>query len=208
MKIEPIVSKFVTSAPSIKEAPPASVSEVAFLGRSNVGKSSLLNALVNRKALAKSSATPGKTRLINFFDVVFKIGEQKYPLRFVDLPGYGYAKTSKSLKNQWQKSLTEFLIQRDAIRIFVHLIDARHIDMPIDEETRKFLASIKKGDQKIIEVYTKADKLSQKQKAAIKKRNPDALLVSNLTKKGIDRLQRQIVEYIFGKDTLQKADTH
>ena len=206
--IKPVESKFVTSAPSIKEAPPPSMSEVTFIGRSNVGKSTLLNALVERKGLAKSSATPGKTKLINFFDVLFKVDDHKYPVRFVDLPGYGYAKTSKSLKNEWQKSLTHFLANRDAVRVFVHLIDARHPQMPIDKDTRAFLKSIKKGDQIIIPVYTKADKLKQKDIAKIKKIDPDALLVSSVNKKGIETLRKKILEHLFGEDIFQKTETH
>ncbi len=201
--IRPVSAKFVTSAPSIKEAPAASVSEVAFLGRSNVGKSSLLNALTDRKGLAKASATPGKTKLINFFDVEYKIGEQRFPIRFVDLPGYGYAKTSKSLKNEWQKNLTEFLAKRDSIRVFVHLIDARHPDMPIDAQTQEFLRSIKRGDQKILRVYTKVDKLKQKDIAKIKRQDPEAILVSSTKKRGLERLKKLIVEHLFGTDIPQ-----
>ncbi|SMC09557.1 ribosome biogenesis GTP-binding protein YihA/YsxC [Nitratiruptor tergarcus] len=197
---------FVTSAPTIKEAPPASMSEVAFLGRSNVGKSSLLNALTQRKNLAKSSATPGKTKLINFFDVVYKVDENIYPLRFVDLPGYGYAKTSKSLKNAWQKSLTEFLQKRESIRVFVHLIDARHPEMELDAQTRLFLQRIQRGDQKVIEVFTKADKLKQKERAKIKRLYPDALLISSMNKEGIEKLQEKILEHVFGN--IQKTDSH
>ena len=204
--IRPISAKFVTSAPSIKEAPPASISEVAFLGRSNVGKSSLLNALTDRKGLAKASATPGKTKLINFFDVEYKIGEQRFPIRFVDLPGYGYAKTSKSLKNAWQKSLTEFLAKRDSIRVFVHLIDARHPDMPIDMQTQEFLNSIKRGDQKIVRVYTKVDKLKQQDIAKIKRQDPEAILVSSTKKRGLELLKRVIVEHLFGTD-ISQAET-
>ena len=198
-------AKFLTSAPSIKEAPPASLSEVAFLGRSNVGKSSLLNALVDRKSLAKSSATPGKTKLINFFDITYKIGEERYPLRFVDLPGYGYAKTSKSLKESWQKNLTDFLMKRDSIRVFVHLRDARHPNLALDEETKRFLDSIKKGDQIVLEVFTKGDKLKQKDVAALKKIHPDALLVSSVTKRGIEELKEKILEHVFGENILHKA---
>ncbi len=201
--IRPVSAKFVTSAPSIKEAPAASVSEVAFLGRSNVGKSSLLNALTDRKGLAKASATPGKTKLINFFDVEYKIGEQRFPIRFVDLPGYGYAKTSKSLKNEWQKNLTEFLAKRDSIRVFVHLIDARHPDMPIDAQTQEFLRSIKRGDQKILRVYTKVDKLKQRDIAKIKRQDPEAILVSSTKKRGLERLKKLIVEHLFGTDIPQ-----
>ena len=200
--IRPIRAEFVISAPSIEQAPPASLSEVAFLGRSNVGKSSLLNALVERKGLAKASATPGKTKLINFFDVVYKVDQERYPLRFVDLPGYGYAKTNKSLKSAWQKSLTQFLAKRDAIRVFVHLIDARHPELAIDKQTDAFLESIKKGDQKIVRVYTKIDKLKQKEIAHLKKIDPNAILVSSLNKRGIENLRRVLLEHVFGKDIL------
>ncbi len=199
-------ASFVTSAPSIKEAPAVSVSEVAFLGRSNVGKSSLLNALTERKNLAKSSATPGKTKLINFFDVVYKIDEQLYPLRFVDLPGYGYAKTSKTLKNAWQKNLTDFLQRRESIRVFVHLIDARHPQLELDEQTREFLRQVARKDQKVIEVFTKVDKLKQKERAKIKKLYPGALMVSSVTKEGIEKLKEMIVEQIFGN--VQKTNSY
>ncbi len=204
-KIKAIHTSFVTSAPSLKQAPPPSRSEVAFLGRSNVGKSSLLNALAERKNLAKSSATPGKTKLINFFDITYRVDKEDFPLRFVDLPGYGYAKTNKSLKEEWQKNLTQFLEQRDAIRIFVHLIDARHPELAIDHATRAFLQSIASKDQCIIEVFTKADKLKQSQKAALKKLYPNALLVSSINKKGIEELKKRILEHIFGN--LQKTDS-
>jgi len=203
--ITPTSATFLTSAPSIKEAPPPSVREVAFIGRSNVGKSSLLNALVGRKNLAKSSSTPGKTKLINFFDVVYKAGEKKYPVRFVDLPGYGYAKTSKSLKKEWEKNLTQFLQSREAIGVFIHLIDARHPFLEIDKETQKFLEAIKRPDQTILTVYTKADKLKQKEKAKIKKENPNALLVSALNKRGIEELKKKILEHLFKDDSLHQA---
>jgi GTP-binding protein len=206
--IKSVTSKFITSAPSIKEAPPQSVAEVAFLGRSNVGKSSLLNALVDRKNLAKSSATPGKTKLINFFDVKYKIDDEIFPLRFVDLPGYGYAKASKSLKSEWQKNLTNFIAKRDAIKVFVHLIDSRHHNLAIDKDTREFLQKIKKGDQIVLEVFTKADKLKQKEIAEIKKKYPDALLISSVKKRGVEELKKRILEHIFGKNILSKTKTN
>ena len=107
MKI--VDAQFLTSAQSINDSPDPNVAEVAFLGRSNVGKSSLLNTLTNRKGLAKSSSTPGKTQLINYFDIKFKTGKEDLPYlyaRFVDLPGFGYAKVSKSLKKDWNRNLT------------------------------------------------------------------------------------------------------
>ncbi len=191
---------FVTSAPSIREAPPDSLSEVAFLGRSNVGKSSLLNSLAERKNLAKSSATPGKTRLINFFDIEYKSDEEIFPLRFVDLPGFGYAKASKSLKNEWQKNLTQFIKNRASIRVYILLRDARHPNLKIDEDAKEFIKTIRKPDQKLIEVFTKVDKLKQKELSKLKRDFPGAILVSNTKKRGIEELKKEIIKTVFGKD--------
>ncbi|NWF66248.1 MAG: YihA family ribosome biogenesis GTP-binding protein, partial [Campylobacterales bacterium] len=132
-------AKFLTSSTSKENALAPDISEIVFLGRSNVGKSSLINSLTNRKNLAKSSNTPGKTRLINFFEVVYKVVEQepseeslKYILRFVDLPGFGYAKVSKEEQKKWERHLTDFLESRFNIRIYLHLIDSRHPNLEID----------------------------------------------------------------------------
>lgn len=191
-------AKFMTSAPSIKAAPEATgFNEVAFMGRSNVGKSSLLNALTNRKGLAKSSSTPGKTQLINFFDVDFKEGDEKFQARFVDLPGFGYAKVSKSLKSEWQKSLTNFIEKRETLKVFVHLIDARHPNLDIDTNVRQHLESILRPGQVILEVVTKMDKLNQKEKNALKKELPHAIYVSNTKKQGVDQLRETLFEILF-----------
>ncbi|HFQ62132.1 MAG TPA: ribosome biogenesis GTP-binding protein YsxC, partial [Epsilonproteobacteria bacterium] len=107
-----VEANFIKSAQSIADSLPEDMSEVVFLGRSNVGKSSTLNGLTQRKNLAKSSATPGKTQLINFFETRYLYNEQSYPVRFVDLPGFGYAKVSKTLKEVWQKNLVEFIQHR------------------------------------------------------------------------------------------------
>ena len=188
---------FLTSAPSIKQTPDPTVTEVVFVGRSNVGKSSLLNALTNRKSLAKSSSTPGKTRLINFFDLKVEMNGNDYAMRFVDLPGFGYAKVSKTMKEEWESNLTEFLLKRDTIRLFIRLIDARHEDLPNDQDVAEFLDSIKRPDQQILDVYTKIDKLKQNDLAKLRNRHPGAILVSNLKKRGIDRLRDAICESLF-----------
>jgi GTP-binding protein len=194
-----INAQFIISAPSIKLALPADMSEIAVMGRSNVGKSSFINSLTGRKNLAKSSSTPGKTRLINFFDIEFVCQEEKMLARLVDLPGFGYARVSKSEKNAWQKSLTEFITNRSSIRLFVHLLDARHPTMSIDKDVREYLLSIKRGDQEILEIFTKADKLNQKELGKLKRDYPDALITSNLKKSGIQKATDEIFEKLFYK---------
>ena len=190
-------AKFLHSAPSIKEALEEGVSEVAFLGRSNVGKSSFINSLTNVKNLAKSSSTPGKTKLINFFEVVFKEEGEDYLSRFVDLPGFGYAKVSKSQKKGWEENLTQFIQKRDSLRVFILLRDARHPNMELDLNVKKFIESILRADQKLIEIFTKSDKLRQKDLSKLRKIYPDALLVSNLKKSKIDRAREMIFNALF-----------
>ncbi len=192
-------ARFITSAPSIKEALANDLSEVAILGRSNVGKSSFINSLTNRKSLAKSSSTPGKTRLINFFDITFSKGEDKFLARLVDLPGFGYARVSKSEKKQWQRSLTEFIKHRSSIRVFIHLKDARHPTLDIDTDVSEYLKEIKRGDQEVIEIFTKADKLNQKEKSKLLREFPNAILVSNLKKSGIEKATAVIFKSLFGE---------
>ena len=192
-----IQAEFIVSAPDISLALPDDMSEVTIMGRSNVGKSSFINSLTNRKNLAKSSSTPGKTRLINFFDITYLCGEDRMYARLVDLPGFGYARVSKTEKAAWQKSLNIFIKDRSSIRVFIHLLDARHPHMKIDQEVREYLTHIKRGDQDIIEIFTKSDKLKQKDLAALRKSYPDALLVSNLKRKGIEQANKYIFEKLF-----------
>ncbi len=193
-----VESSFITSSSTRDNLIEEGVSEVAFLGRSNVGKSSFINALTNKKNLAKKSSTPGKTRLINFFEVVYKDDKERYLARFVDLPGFGYAKVSKSLQEEWSKNLTDFINSRISIRIFIHLLDARHPYQKIDKDVREYLLSIKREDQKIIEIFTKIDKLNQKELSKLKKEFPNALMISNLKKRGIQRANEAIFYSLFG----------
>ena len=297
--IYPSSAQFITSAANIGGAPEFAMSEVAFLGRSNVGKSSLINALTGRKNLAKSSSTPGKTQLINFFEVKFKqklaadsdgsqnetspdlaskealsstancaqdhaeaaasernlkqdfvlnlksasadfrsdretdlaagfapnsaqspelnftgrsalslasnpafadlasLGEN-ISLIFVDLPGFGYAKVCKKLHYIWQKNLDEFIKERLNIKLFVHLIDARQFDLEIDKNLQNYLASFLRGDQKVVRLYTKADKLNQSERAKLLKHDPQAVLVSTLKGGGLQKAREIIVRGAFG----------
>jgi len=143
-------AEFVISNTDIKKCPQEPLPEYAFIGRSNVGKSSLINMLTNHKKLAKTSGTPGKTQLINHF----KINESWF---LVDLPGYGYAKTSKTTRKKFQKLITDYFLQRkNMVNAFV-LVDSRHQPQKIDIE---FMRWLNEHGIPFSIVFTKADKLS------------------------------------------------
>lgn len=142
-------SQFVISAPTVEKCPKDNKPEYAFIGRSNVGKSSLINMLCNHKGLAKTSATPGKTLLIN----LFLVNREWY---LVDLPGYGYAKRSKSVQDQLQRMISSYILQRQQlVNVFV-LIDIRHDPQKID---REFIDWLGVSRVPFSIVFTKADKL-------------------------------------------------
>ncbi|CZE49249.1 ribosome biogenesis GTP-binding protein YihA/YsxC [Campylobacter geochelonis] len=197
--INALSANFITSSPNLNSCDNFSVSEVAFLGRSNVGKSSFINALVDQKNLAKSSSTPGKTQLINFFEAKFG-GEDDFrtTLIFVDLPGFGYAKVSKKTHEIWKTSLDEFLKKRENIRLFVHLIDSRQYDLDIDKNVDEYLKSFLRPDQKILNFYTKSDKLNQSDRSKVLKFDKDAKFVSTLKKTGIKEARELIVNGALG----------
>ena len=140
-------AKFVISAEKLSQCPNFELPEYPLLGRSNVGKSSFINGLANNKKLAKTSNTPGKTRLINFFNFSDKF-------TIADLPGYGYAKVSKEAQNKWQKYLEEYLLKREQIKCLVQLIDARHDVQKNDFQMREWVEAY---NLPIITVLTKAD---------------------------------------------------
>ncbi len=306
-------ASFITSAANITQCPPPSLSEVAFLGRSNVGKSTLINLLCNHKGLAKSSATPGKTQLINFFLTEWKLqnvshceflnhskkshstdaksslayfledSAQKFcadrhfenknafldssdlqntpslrgseateaihnvdlqvwanrndeaesqnlenfnlpsegptalavgvgskasaykdefcssaKLILVDLPGFGYAKVAKSQKELWNRNLVEFLKKRDCIRLFVHLVDCRHPNLEIDKNLVAFLEQFLRGDQKILRVFTKFDKLNKTEQRKLKNAYPNVLFSSSLNKQNTQEIINCIVNQTLG----------
>ena len=200
-----VEAEFIKSAQSIADSLPEDMSEVVFLGRSNVGKSSTLNSLTQRKNLAKSSATPGKTQLINFFETRYLYNETSYPVRFVDLPGFGYAKVSKTLKEVWQKNLVEFIQHRVSIRLFIHLRDARHPHAKIDDDVENYISDFIRPDQRYLTVFTKIDKLNQKERSKLKREFPGSITVSNLKKNGHDRVHHEILQTIFGvEDEVEK----
>jgi len=156
---------FLKSAPGLQFLPPASVPEVAFAGRSNVGKSSLINALTNRNSLARTSNTPGRTQELNFFDV----GE---PLRFrlVDMPGYGYAKAPKDVMKQWRFLVNDFLRGRPVLKRTLVLVDARHGLKDVD---RTLLDMLDDAAVSYRIVMTKADKVKATELAAVTERTAD-----------------------------------
>jgi GTP-binding protein len=193
MKINDV--QFVKSALIPDQFPRDRKPEVAFVGRSNVGKSTLLNAVFNRKGLAKTSGTPGKTRTLNFFSV----GERCY---FVDLPGYGYAKVPKDLKVQWQQHMTEYLSSRETLRLVVALIDARHLPTVQDHE---MLSLLERAEVPTVIAATKIDKLKRGQWDGQIKRiredfglDEDAVILpfSGLTREGVAPLLRIIGEVL------------
>jgi len=195
--IKILSAKFIKSASKISEAPDLKFDEVAILGRSNVGKSSTINRIIERKNLAKSSNTPGKTQLINFFDIQMFLDDIKKEFVLVDLPGIGYAKVSKSQKKDWEKNLLDFIVHRDNIKLFLYLIDARHPNLEIDRSTIDYLLSLNK---EIIFVYTKIDKLKKNELMKLKNRiKENSCLISNLNKNGIQELQTKIFNFIGGK---------
>ena len=192
MKIKQV--KFIKSAQSIKDSIDPNFNEVAFMGRSNVGKSSFLNSLTNQK-IAKTSSTPGKTKLINFFEVIY---ENDAKTIFVDLPGFGYAKVSKKEQANWEKNLNNFIKNRFNIKLFVHLRDARHPKLDIDNQVEEYLNYIKKADQQILTIFTKSDKLKQNELAKLKKEYPNSIFVSNLKNRGIKEANDAIYKALFG----------
>jgi len=187
---------FSKSAEKLSQLPVESNAEVAFAGRSNAGKSSALNALTGRRKLAHVSKTPGRTRLINFFEV-----DQASFL--VDLPGYGYAQVPGDMKRQWARLLTGYLNQRRQIRGLIVVMDARHPMMPLDRQLLDWFAATGKPVHVLL---TKADKLSRSQaaaqlrkvQAALRKDYPGctAQIFSSSTKQGLEEAERIISDWL------------
>jgi GTP-binding protein len=157
--MEIIHASYLISSPSVDKCPKPDKPEYAFIGRSNVGKSSLINMLTKKKELAKVSSSPGKTQLINHFTIESSDKQQWY---LVDLPGYGYAKRSQSQRKSWQKMIEEYIKKRESlINLFV-LIDSRHEPQQIDLE---FINQLGSWQIPFALVFTKSDKTSQKETA-------------------------------------------
>src|SRR5690606_12968422 len=196
------LAQFTQSAPSIRECPPESGREVAFAGRSNAGKSSAINTLTNNNKLARTSKTPGRTQLINYFVINDEI-------RLVDLPGYGFAKVPHAMKIKWQANLSEYLHQRQSLVGLVLVMDIRH---PMAEYDTMMINWAVEAEMPVRLLLTKADKLKkcpanstllQVQKA-LKDAGVDDLvsaqMFSSLKNTGLVELQTVISGWLTGGD--------
>lgn len=187
---------FVTSAPRLEDCPPESLPEICFAGRSNVGKSSLINGLLNRKKLARTSNVPGKTQQMNYY----QIGDTCF---FVDLPGYGYAKVPIKERNRWGRNIREYLLNRKSLKLIVHLVDVRHKPTTLDEDFFYWMAS---NEMPFCVLLSKADKISKNKvssaKAEVKKILAEMNIVvpiigySSDSKQGIEEVQDLIKEFV------------
>jgi len=152
--MEITTAEFVSSSTTLSACPPPRFPEYAFIGRSNVGKSSLINAITNRKGLAKTSSTPGKTQCINHFI----INKDNAPWYLVDLPGYGYAKTSKKLRESWKGFINSYILKRESLLCVFVLLDIRHEPQENDLAFMRWLGT---SGVPFVMVFTKTDKLSE-----------------------------------------------
>ncbi|WP_457667889.1 ribosome biogenesis GTP-binding protein YihA/YsxC [Thiolapillus sp.] len=189
---------FLTSAARLSQCPPDEGYEVAFAGRSNAGKSSAINVICDHRGLAKTSKTPGRTQLLNFFE----LDEQR---RLVDLPGYGYAKVSVSIKKDWQGNLATYLDKRQCLRGLILMMDCRHPLKDFDLQMLDWSAHI---GLPVHVLLTKADKLKkgpasaslQKVKSALKERDGEfsVQLFSSLKKTGIAEAHQKLNQWLEG----------
>lgn len=195
MEINTHNAEILLSAANKSHYPQDEIPEIALAGRSNVGKSSFINTLLKRKNLARTSGKPGKTQLLNFFNIDDK-------LRFVDVPGYGYAKVSKTERAKWGKMIEEYLTSRENLRAVVSLVDFRHEPSADDVQMYEFL---KYYEIPVIVVATKADKIPRgkwnKNESVIKKKldfdkDDDFIVFSSVNKDGLDAAWDAILEKI------------
>lgn len=193
--------EFLKSAPALKFLPDPDAPEIAFAGRSNVGKSSLLNALTGRKSIARASVTPGRTQELNFFEVGAADEGEPAALRLVDMPGYGFAKAPPKVVEAWKRLVRDFLRGRVVLKRVLVLIDARHGIKPVDAEMMTMLDEAAVGYRVVL---TKADKIKPSELAEVLARtqaearkhvaaHPDVLATSSETKLGIAELRAAVL---------------
>lgn len=199
-KINFNTARFITSAPDINQMPEDSGIEIAFAGRSNAGKSSALNTITQQKSLARTSKTPGRTQLIN----VFELSEGK---RLIDLPGYGYAKVPEEMKLKWQRALSVYLQQRESLKGLVVLMDIRH---PLKDIDQQLLQWASESNLPVLALLTKCDKLKPGQRNSEVLRVREAVTVfggdirvesfSSLKGLGLDRAKEILSEWLLQDD--------
>lgn len=183
-------ASFVCAAGRVADLPPPGPPEIAFAGRSNVGKSSAINALVARKALARTSKTPGRTQTINFY----ALGERA---RLVDLPGYGYARVPQSMRQEWRALVDGYLRAARTLVGVVLVMDARHPLTPLDEQLLAWL-----GERRLLALLTKADKLSRRAQQALltdmraRMRGSEVTLFSGVTRQGVDECRDLLEQWL------------
>ncbi len=193
-------ARFITSAPDINQMPADSGIEIAFAGRSNAGKSSALNTITQQKSLARTSKTPGRTQLIN----VFELSEGK---RLIDLPGYGYAKVPEEMKLKWQQALSVYLQQRESLKGLVVLMDIRH---PLKDIDQQLLQWASESNLPVLALLTKSDKLKPGPRKSEVLRVREAVTVfggdirvesfSSLKGLGLDRAREILSEWLLQDD--------
>ena len=189
-------ARFLKGAVTLDDCPDAEYPEICFAGRSNVGKSSIINALLNRKSLARTSNVPGKTQQMNYYEV----DEEAY---IVDLPGYGYAKVPEAERKRWGRNIKEYLLNREPLKLVLHLIDIRHKPTQLDQDFIYWMAS---NQLPFALVLTKADKIShnkQQKSIAVLERQMEEINVelpyvvcSAKTGKGMKQLKRLINDFL------------
>ena len=198
MKVNTHNADILLSATNKSHYPQDDIPEVALAGRSNVGKSSFINTMLNRKNLARTSGKPGKTQLLNFFNIDGK-------LRFVDVPGYGYARVSKKEREKWGKMIEEYLTSRENLKAVVSLVDLRHEPSADDVQMYEFL---KYYEIPVTLVATKADKIPRgkwnKHESMIKKKldfdKTDTFIIfSSVNKTGVEEAWDAIFDYSFSE---------
>jgi len=188
--------KFITSATQLEECPPVTLPEVCFAGRSNVGKSSLINALLNKKNIARTSNVPGKTQQMNYYQV----GSEFF---LVDLPGYGYAKVPKKERERWGKNIREYLLDRESLSLILHVVDCRHDPSQLDEDFFYWMAM---NEKPFSVVLSKSDKISRnkvnqskaKVRRVLKEMNIEIPILpySSDTREGVPEIKELITEFV------------
>jgi GTP-binding protein len=190
-----LLADFIVSAASPDQFPSDGMAEIAFLGRSNVGKSSLINALVGHKGLAHTSNTPGRTQTINYYRVTRGAATNSGACYFVDLPGYGYAKVPKPLADGWKKLIENYLLTRPTLQASLLILDARRGWMPKDLELKRWL---EEHGRRYLVIATKMDKLNQSDAqrilTAIRKEGAEPLACSAITGRGVREIWQAITK--------------